>query len=74
MNQKIEGNRIFSVLSGDKQNPEKILNYLRAEITEVAKQYVNLCGKVEVRYRLTQDGLNFMIEIPVSSVRGMFYL
>ena len=76
MNQKIDGNqRIFSVLTNDQyQNPEKILPYLRAEIREVAKEYLNLNGDIIVRYKITENSLVFMVEVPASSVKGMFCL
>lgn len=74
MNYKIDGNeRIFSVLRNDQyQNPEKILPYLKSEIKAVVSDYLNLNGDVVVRYKVTEEGLLFMVEIPASSLKGVF--
>lgn len=74
MSNKIcENGRIFSVLRNDQyQNPEKMLPYLKSEIKAVVGDYLNLNGEVVVRYKLTQEGLLFMVEIPASSLKGVF--
>ena len=54
-------------------NPEKILNILKAEITQIAKDYLNLLGEIKIRYKSTSEGLIFMIEMPASGIKPMFF-
>ena len=73
MNYKIENDRVYSVIANDScQNPEKVKEYLEAEIEYVSSAYLNICGKVKLRYRLTEDGIIFFAEIHASSVKPMF--
>lgn len=76
MQQKIrESDRVFSILLNDsRQDPERILKSFESEIEDVAKDYLNLNGKVKLRYKITGQGLVFFAEIPASSVRSLFYI
>lgn len=74
MQQKIQEDRIFSLLSNDSmQNPERILKSFEKDIEEISKDYLNLSGKVKIRYKQTDNGLLFFVEIPATSVRSLFY-
>ena len=74
MNYKIGGKeRIYSVLSGDQyQNPNKVMPYLKAEIRSAVSDYLNLNSDIVLRVRQTNEGYVFMVEIPVSSIKGVF--
>lgn len=76
MKSKIENNdRMFSLLANDSfKNPEKIRPILEAEISDVAKEYLNLNGKVKLRYKISENGLVFNAEIPAESVKAIFTL
>lgn len=76
MKYKIESNdRMFSVLANDSyKSPERIRPVLEAEITEIAKEYLNLSGDVKLRYKLTDSGLVFIAEIPTESVKNIFMM
>lgn len=66
---------MFSVLANDSyKNPERIRPVLEAEITEIAKEYLNLSGDVKLRYKLTNSGLVFIAEIPTESVKNIFMI
>lgn len=66
---------MFSVLANDSyKNPEKIINLLSAEFKIVAEQYLNLDGDIKVRYKISDNGLLFFVEMPAKSVRNIFCL
>ena len=66
--------RCFSLLANDSYvNPEKITPILKAELTQVAREYLNIAGDVKVRYKMGNEGLVFMIEIPTNGVKPIFY-
>ncbi len=70
-----ESRRMFSVLANDSyKNPEKIINLLSAEFKIVAEQYLNLDGDIKVRYKISDNGLLFFVEMPAKSVRNIFCL
>ena len=74
MRQKIEENRVFSIIKKDTLNdPEKILPSFKSEIGQSAEDFVVLGGEVKLRYKLTPDGYLFMAEIPASSIKNLFY-
>lgn len=74
MRERIEENRVFSIIKRDTKNdPEKIVPSLRSEIKQIAEDYLVLSGDVKLRYRLTDDGYVFMAEIPASSIKTLFY-
>lgn len=66
---------MFSVLANDSyKNPEKIINLLSEEFKIVAEQYLNLDGDIKVRYKISDNGLLFFVEMPAKSVRNIFCL
>lgn len=70
-----ESRRMFSVLANDSyKNPEKIINLLSAEFKIVAEQYLTLDGDIKVRYKISDNGLLFFVEMPAKSVRNIFCL
>lgn len=70
-----ESKRMFSVLANDSyKNPEKIINLLSAEFKIVAEQYLTLDGDIKVRYKISDNGLLFFVEMPAKSVRNIFCL
>ena len=70
-----ESRRMFSVLANDSyKNPEKIINLLSEEFKIVAEQYLNLDGDIKVRYKISDNGLLFFVEMPAKSVRNIFCL
>lgn len=74
MKERIEENRVFSIIKRDAKNdPEKIVPSLRSEIKQIAEDYLVLCGDVKLRYRLTDEGYVFLAEIPASSIKTLFY-
>lgn len=69
-----ENDRISTMLYSDRfSDPEIITPVLRTEIEQLVKNYVYLSGDVKVRYRQTDEGLLFMIEIPAESVKKCGY-
>jgi len=74
MKNLIESERMFSLLAKDSyKNPEKILPIFQAEITKLSEEFLNLNGQVKVRYKITESGLLFFVEIPATSIRSIFY-
>lgn len=69
-----ENDRISSMLYSDRfSDPEIITSVLRAEIEQLVKSYLCLSDSVKVRYKFTDDGLLFMVEIPTKSVKRCGY-
>lgn len=67
-----EDDRMSTMLSSDRfTNPENITPILKSEIQQIARDYLLLSGDLKVRYRQTENGLLFMVEIPTSGVKNV---